>query len=83
MEHAEELKKEMEEKIEQLSPKGSLFESITYYNDIQLDEFLYGMTKEQAIYCLIESSKAAYRRGAFKIEESEAVSKAIRVLGAF
>ena len=83
MEHSEELKKEMEEKIEQLSPKGSLFESITYYNDIQLDEFLYGMTKEQAIYCLIESSKAAYRRGAFKIEESEAVSKAIRVLGAF
>ena len=82
MEHNEELKKEMEEKIEQLSPKGSLFESISYYNDIQLDEFLHGMSKEQAIYCLIEAAKASYRRGAFRLEETEAVSKALRVLGA-
>ena len=39
------------------------------------------MNQQQAIYCLIESSKAGYRRGAFKIEESEAISKALRVLG--
>lgn len=82
MEHVDELNEQIKEKIEHLSPKGSLFESITYYNEIQLDEFLHGMNKEQAIYCLIEAAKSCYRRGAFKLDESEAVSKALRVLGA-
>ena len=81
MDSSDELEKELQEKLGELSPKGSLFESITYFNDEHLDQFLNNMNQQQALYCLIESSKAAYRRGAFKIEESEAISKAIRVLG--
>lgn len=81
MDSNEELEKELQEKLEGLSPKGSLFESITYYNEEQLNQFLHNMNQQQAIYCLTEAVKTAYRRGAYKIEESEAISKAIRVIG--
>ena len=81
MEQNDNLEKEINETVEQMSPKGSLFESIHYFNDEQLNLFFQNMNKQQAIYCLIEASKAGYRRGAFKIEESEAISKALRVLG--
>ena len=80
MEHSEDLEKELNKKIDELSPKGSLFESIHYVNDAAINDFLNNMNCEQAIYVLIESSKAAFRRGAFKLEECEALSKAIRTL---
>jgi hypothetical protein len=76
------IEKELNDKINEMMPKGSLFESINYFDENQLNEFYNNMTREQAIYCLIEATKAAYRRGAFKLEESEAISKAFRVLGA-
>jgi len=80
METNTDIQKELEQKIEELTPKGELFESITYYNDEQLNQFLINMNQQQAIYCLIEAAKAAYRRGAFKLEESEAISKALRTI---
>jgi hypothetical protein len=82
MDSNDQLEKELQEKLEELSPKGSLFESITYYNEEQLNQFLSNMTQEQAIYCLMEAVKVAYRRGSYKLEESEAISKSLRVLGA-
>jgi hypothetical protein len=39
------------------------------------------MNQQQAIYCVIEASKAGFRRGSYKLEECEALSKALRVLG--
>jgi hypothetical protein len=80
METNADLQKELEQKIEELTPKGALFESITYYNEEQLNQFLNNMNQQQAIYCLIEATKAAYRRGAFKLEECEAISKALRTI---
>jgi hypothetical protein len=38
------------------------------------------MNKDHALYYLIESVKASYKRGAFTIGETEVISKAIRVL---
>lgn len=81
MDSNDELEKELQEKLDELSPKGSLFESITYYSEDHLNEFLSNMNQQQAIYCLVEAVKAGYRRGAYKLEESEAISKSIRVLG--
>jgi hypothetical protein len=81
METNADLQKELEQKIEELTPKGSLFESITYYNEEQLNQFLFNMNQEQAIYCLVEAVKIAYRRGSYSLEESEAVSKSLRVIG--
>jgi hypothetical protein len=74
------IEKELNDKINEMLPKGSLFESINYFDENQLSEFFNNMTREQAIYCLVEATKAAYRRGAFKLEESEAVSRALRTL---
>jgi hypothetical protein len=81
MESVNDIEKELQEKIDEMTPKGSLFEAINYYNDEQLDEFYKNMTREQAIYCLMEATKSAYRRGAYKLEECEAISKAFRVIG--
>jgi hypothetical protein len=74
------IEKELNNKINEMMSKGSLFESINYLDENQLNEFYHNMTREQAIYCLVEATKAAYRRGAFKIEESEAISRALRTL---
>lgn len=81
MDSVKDIEKELQEKIDEMTPKGSLFEAINYFDDEQLDEFYRNMTREQAIYCLIEATKSAYRRGAYKLEECEAISKAFRVLG--
>lgn len=81
METNADLQKELEEKLEELTPKGSLFGVITYYNEEQLNQFLSNLTQEQAIYCIMEAVKTAYSRGSFKLEESEAISKSLRVLG--
>ena len=81
MEHDENLKREIDETVEQMTPKGSLFESIHYFNDGQLNEFYSNMNQEQAIYCIIEAAKAGFRRGAYKLDECEAISKSLRVLG--
>jgi hypothetical protein len=80
MEQTNDLEKEIKEKIDSLTPKKSLFESIHYNDENEFNKFLFEMSKDQAIYCLIESSKAAFRRGSFSLEESEVLSKALRVL---
>lgn len=82
MEQNDNLEKELKETVDQITPKGSLFESIHYFNDEQLNVFFQEMNQQQAIYCLVEAAKAGYRRGAFKIEESEAISRALRTIGA-
>jgi len=32
------------------------------------------------LYCVVHAAKSAHKRGAFSIEESEVISRAIRVL---
>jgi phosphoribosyl-dephospho-CoA transferase len=78
--NSEDLKKEIIEKFENLSPLGSLFDVINYNSYEDLNKFISNMTEEQALYCLIEAVKCSYRRGVFKIEESEVVSKSLRLL---
>lgn len=75
------IEKEINELTNEMTPKGSLFESITYFTDEQLDSFYNNLTKEQAIYCLMEATKAGFRRGAYRMEEVEAISKSLRLLG--
>ena len=80
MEPEKKLDKELNEIADQLTPKGSLFESIHYFDDNQLNEFYSQMNQEQAIYCLVEAVKAGFRRGAYKLEECEAISRALRTI---
>ena len=59
---------------------GNLFESIHYTSQEQLNVFLDNMTEEQAIYCIKESLNYCFVKGLFDLQESEAVSKSLRVL---
>ena len=59
---------------------GNLFESIHYTSQEQLNVFLDNMTEEQAIYCIKESLNYCFAKGLFDLQESEAVSKSLRVL---
>lgn len=61
-------------------PIGSLFDTIDYYNLEDLDKFISDMNHDQALYCVIQAVKAAYKRNSFTISESEVVSKSLRKL---
>jgi hypothetical protein len=78
--NSEELKKEIIEKFENLNPIGNLFDVINYSSYENLDKFIVNMNEEQALYCIIEAVKCSYRRGVFSIEESEAISKSLRII---
>ena len=77
--NSEELKKEIIEKFEKLNPIGSLFDVINYNSYEDLDKFIINMSQEQSLYCLMEAVKCSYRRGVLNIEESEAISKSLRI----
>jgi hypothetical protein len=59
---------------------GDLFESLHYTSQEQLNLFLDGMTEDQAIHCIKESLNYAFVKGLFDLQESEAVSKSLRIL---
>jgi hypothetical protein len=59
---------------------GNLFGTIDLLNEDHLEVILSTMDKEHSIYYLVESVKAAHKRGAFTIGEMEVISKAIRTV---
>jgi hypothetical protein len=59
---------------------GNLFGTINLLSEDHLELILSSMDREHAIYYLVESVKAAHKRGAFTIGESEILSKSIRVI---
>ena len=65
---------------EQPKPVGTLFNVINYNNTGDLDRFIQNLTPDQALYCVVQAARAAHKRSAYGMEESEVVSKAIRVL---
>ena len=73
------------ENTEEMSKKtqdiiGSLFDTIHYTSNEQLNSLIDGMNEEQAIYCIRQALIACHVRGAFTMEETEAVSKSLRVI---
>ena len=59
---------------------GNLVESLHYTSQEQLNLFLDRMTEDQAIYCIKQSLNYAFVKGLFDLQESEAVSKSLRIL---
>ena len=83
MEHIktdEELKNELIEQYSKLNPIGDLFGTIQYASYEDLDKFITNLTPEQSLYCIVEAVKFAYSKGVFKIEESETISKSLRII---
>lgn len=59
---------------------GNLFGAIDLLSEDHLEVILTTMDKDNSLYYLIESIKAAHKRGAFTIGEMEVISKAIRTV---
>ena len=67
----------MEEQNENVN---TLFNTINYREIHELNKFIDEMNVDQALFCLVHATRHAHNRGLYNIEESEVVSKAIRVL---
>jgi hypothetical protein len=59
---------------------GNIFNTIHYSSQEQLNSLIDGMSNEQAMYCLKQAIICCHNRGVFTLEESEAVSKSLRIL---
>jgi len=82
MEHLEEdkLKTEIINELNNLNDSGTLFNSIEYRSSDGLNDFISNLTDEQAKLCLIEAVKYSFLRGIYSLEESEVLSKSLRIL---
>jgi hypothetical protein len=59
---------------------GKLFDSMIYNSQDTLNNFIDNLSKEQANQIIIEAVKSAHSRGVFSLQESELVSKSLRLL---
>lgn len=57
-----------------------LFESIKYIDNNSLGRFLDNLKKEQAIFIITEALKYSQKNGLFDLNESESISKSLRIL---
>jgi len=67
----------MEENNENLN---TLFDTINYRSPNELNKFIDEMNIDQALFCLVRATRYAHNKGLFDIEESEVISKSIRLL---
>ena len=81
MEHSNEevLKNEILNELSNFNSSGILFDSIEYKSSEGLESFIDEMTNEQAHICIVEAIKFAYSKGCFNLQESEVISKSLRV----
>ena len=61
-------------------PIGHLFESIALYDPSSVSIFIDKMTPEQAFYVVTQAIHMAYSKNIFSMQETEVLSKSLRVL---
>ena len=64
--------------MEDKEPIGSLFNSIVYYKQEDLDSLVDNMTIEQSIYFLNQALRYAHSANIYSMEEIEILSKTLR-----
>ncbi len=57
-----------------------LFDFLQCNSTDELDKLINSIEKEQSLFYLTQAVKSAYKRGCFTLEESEIISKSLRVL---
>jgi hypothetical protein len=62
------------------TPLGNLFERIEYFDLDKLDSFITNLNYEQSIFCIKVALELAYKSNIYTLEESEVVSKALRII---
>jgi len=61
-------------------PIGYIFESIAIYDPSSISIFIDKMEPEQAFYVITQSIHMAYSKNIFSMQETEVLSKALRIL---
>ena len=61
-------------------PIGLLFDSVAYYTPNDVNRLCDDMNLEQAYYMLIKALEFAHKSRIFTLQESELVSKSLRVM---
>lgn len=59
---------------------NTLFNTINYRTTNELNRFVDDMNVDQALFCLVRATRYGHEKGIFSIEESEVISKSIRLL---
>jgi len=57
-----------------------LFDFLQCNSNEEFEKLINSIEKEQSLFYLIQSVKSAYKRGCFSLEESEIISKSLRVI---
>ena len=66
--------------MEQKQPIGLLFDSVAYYTPNDVDNLCDEMNLEQAYYMMIRALEFAHKSRIFTLQETELVSKSLRVM---
>jgi len=61
-------------------PFGKLFNTIDIQSEEHLDMILQTMTKENALFIMVQALKFAYQSGIYTLGETEVLSKSIRTM---
>ena len=66
--------------MEQKQPIGLLFDSVAYYTPNDINALCDDMSLEQAYFMLIKSIEFAHKQRIFTLQETELISKSLRIL---
>jgi hypothetical protein len=77
---SEEVIKEQKEVTQESTPKAVLLGAISYTDQADYEKFLENLDVNQSIFVLIASANFAQSRGAFNLEESELIARAIKTI---
>lgn len=72
--------KENGEATEKANPQNVLLGTISYKNEEDYEKFLNNLDINQSLFVLISACGYAQSRGAYGLEESELISKAIKTI---
>jgi hypothetical protein len=66
--------------MEQENSGGLLFDSIAFKSLKDVDSLIENLTLDQSIYMVSQALQYSYKSGIFSLEESEVISKSLRIL---
>ena len=61
-------------------PIGELFETISYFSPTDVSNLIDSLNEEQSVYMIGLAIDMCYRKNLFTLEESEIISKSLRIL---
>ena len=61
-------------------PIGELFETISYFSPTDISNLIYVLSEEQSVYMIGLAINMCYQKNLFTLEESEIISKSLRIL---